>query len=167
MFDTIIWRCLISFNDYLLKMHDKLKLTDICCIKWLPDNSKSKQISFRVLHLPMQPSMGTLNSPSSRVVKVSTPSRRRILRYTNFGNGESSPILFLDMMNLHLIIFGAWWILNERAFYYFIFFSLFYSKSWPRKYKSAWWIFTQLYFWGGESWPNYFGKEVNWWWILT
>ena len=33
--------------------------------------------------------------------------------------------------------------------------------------KSAWWIFTKLYFHGGESWPNYFGKEVNLWWILT
>ena len=72
--------------------------------------------------LLMQSSMGTLNSPSSRVVKDSTPSRRRILRYINFGIGESSPILFLDMMNLHLIIFKAWWILNERAFYCFIIF---------------------------------------------
>ena len=41
----------------------------------------------------MQPSMGTLNFPSSRIVKDSTPSRRRILRYINFGIGESSPIL--------------------------------------------------------------------------
>ena len=37
----------------------------------------------------MQPSMGTLNSPSSRIVKDSTPSRRRILRYINFGIGKS------------------------------------------------------------------------------
>ena len=42
-------------------------------------------------------------------------------------------------------------------------FSLFESESRPRKNKSAWWIFTQLYFRGGESWPNYFGKEVNCW----
>ena len=70
----------------------------------------------------MQPSMGTLNSSSSRVVKVSTPSWRLILRYINFGMGESSPILFFDMMNLHLIIFEAWWILNKRAFYCFIIF---------------------------------------------
>ena len=69
----------------------------------------------------MQPSMGTLNSPSSRVVKDSTPSRRRILRYINFG------ILFLDMVNLHLIIFEAWWILNERAIYCFI---IFFSLKW-------------------------------------
>ena len=56
-------------------------------------------------------------------------------------------------------------------------FSLFESESWPRKDKLSWWIFTQLYFRGGESWPNYFGKEVNLvnlhptlfsrWWILT
>ena len=61
-----------------------------------------------VCHFLMQPSMGTLNSPSSRVVKDSTPSPRRILRYINFGIGGSSPILILDMMNLHLILFEAW-----------------------------------------------------------
>ena len=55
----------------------------------------------RGVDLVMQPSMGTLNSPSSRVVKD-------ILRYKNFGMGESSSILFLDMMNLHLITFEAW-----------------------------------------------------------
>ena len=27
-------------------------------------------------------------------------------------------------------------------------------------HKSAWWIFTQLYFCGGESWPNYL--EMRW-----
>ena len=46
----------------------------------------------------------------------------RILRYINFGIGESSPILILDMMNLHLITFEARWILNERVFYCFIIF---------------------------------------------
>ena len=47
----------------------------------------------------MQPSMGILNSPSSRVVKDSTPSRGRILRCANFGIGESSPNLFLNMIS--------------------------------------------------------------------
>ena len=124
--------------------------------------------------LLMQPSMGTLNSPSSRVVKDSTPSRRRILRYINFGIGESSPILFLGMVNFHLIIFETWWILNERALYV-LSFSLFESEFCPRKNKSAWWIFTQFYFavvnfdpiilerrWiDGESWPNDFVENVN------
>ena len=68
----------------------------------------------------MQPSIGTLNAPSWRVVKDSTPSRRRVLRYIHFGIGESWLILFLDLVNLHLIIFEAWWILNGRAFYCFI-----------------------------------------------
>ena len=68
----------------------------------------------------MHPSMGTLNLPSSRVVKDSTPSRRRILRGINYGIGESSPNLFSNMMNLYLVKFEARWILNERAFYYFI-----------------------------------------------
>ena len=52
-----------------------------------------------VLYL-MQRSMGTLNSPSSRVVKVSTPSRRRIKRYINIGIGESSPNNIWSMVNL-------------------------------------------------------------------
>ena len=44
----------------------------------------------------MQPSMGTLHSPTSRVVKDSTPSRRRILSCINFGIGESSPNLYIS-----------------------------------------------------------------------
>ena len=64
--------------------------------------------------------MGTLNSPSSRVVKDSTPSRQRILRCINFGIGESSPNLHLDIVNLYLMIFEAWWILNENVIYCFI-----------------------------------------------
>ena len=68
------------------------------------------QTDFFFFHISsfMQPSIGILNSRSSRVVKDSTPSRRRILRYINFGIGESSPILFLDTVNLNLIIFEAW-----------------------------------------------------------
>ena len=59
----------------------------------------------------MQPSMGTLNSPSSTVVEDSTPSRRWILRYINFRywwiltffifrHGESSPNNIWSMVNL-------------------------------------------------------------------
>ena len=68
----------------------------------------------------MQPSMANLNSPSSMVVKDSTPFRRRILRCKNFGKGESWPSLFLDVVNLYLIKFRHQWILNERTFYSFI-----------------------------------------------
>ena len=130
-------------------------------------NNRNNRSIGHFLEWFMQPSMGTLNSPSSRVVKDSTPSWRRILRYINFEIGESSPILFLDMVNLHLIIFEAWWILNETCvllFYYFLYFKVNLDIA---KNKSAWWIFTQLYFCCDESWPNYFGNEVNWWWILT
>ena len=70
----------------------------------------------------MQPSMGTLNSPSSRVVKDLTPSQRQILRCINLGISESSPNLFLNMVNLYLVKFEKQWILNERAFYFFIIF---------------------------------------------
>ena len=79
----------------------------------------------------------------------------RILTYFIFGHGESS---------LNNLKHGESWT-NVR--FIVLLFSLFESETWPRKNKSAWWIFTQLYFRGGESWPNYFGKEVNWWWILT
>ena len=120
--------------------------------------------------------MGTLNSPSSRVVKDSTPSRRRILRYVNFGIGESSPILFLDMVNPHLIIFEARWILNEHAFYRLLF-SLFQSESWPRKKKTNQLgesshnftfavvnldpIILKKKWTDGESWPKDFVEKVN------
>ena len=114
----------------------------------------------------MQPSMANLNSPSSRVVKDSTPFRRRILRCKNFGKGESWPSLFLDEVNLYLMKFrhGESW---TNARFILLLFCLFESESWPKINESAWWIFTLLYFRGGESWPNCFGKEVNWWWILT
>ena len=49
------------------------------------------------------------------------PSQRRILRCINFGIGESSPDLFLNMVNLYLK-FEAQWILNEWTFYCFIIF---------------------------------------------
>ena len=78
------------------------------------------RVPYRLL---MQPSMhANLNSPSSRVVKDSTPSRRRILRCKNFGNRESSPTLFLNVVNLYLIKSYERWILNKRAFYCFIIF---------------------------------------------
>ena len=122
-------------------------------------------LSWPILHLRfMQPSMVNLNSPSSRVVKDSTPFRRRILRCKNFGNGESSPSLFLDVVNLYLTKFTKRWILHERAFYSFIYLKVNLDL---KINASAWRIFTQLYFRDGESWPNCFGKEVNWWWILT
>ena len=80
-----------------------------------------------------------------------------ILTYFIFGHGESSLTNIWSMVNL------------ERTyvllFYYFL--CLKANLDLEKKNKSAWWIFTQLHFRGGESWPNYFGKEVNWWWILT
>ena len=79
-----------------------------------------------------------------------------ILTYFIFGLGESSPNNIWSMVNLERMF--------VLLFYYFF---LCESESSPRKNKSAWWIFTHDYFRGGKSWPNYFGKEVNWWWILT
>ena len=78
-----------------------------------------------------------------------------ILTYPIFGLGESS--------------FNIWSTVNlERTFillfYYFLCLKVNLDLE---KHKSVWWIFTQLYFCGGEPWPNYVGKEVNWWWILT
>ena len=65
----------------------------------------------------MHSSMDIFNLHSSRVVEDSMPSRRRILRCTNFGIGASWPDIFLDMVNLHLIVFKAWWISSESMFY--------------------------------------------------
>ena len=48
-------------------------------------------------------------------------------RFENFEISESSPILILGMMNLHLILFEAWWILNERVWYCFI---IFFISKW-------------------------------------
>ena len=38
----------------------------------------------------------------------------QILRSKSCGIGESSPDLFLHMVNLYLIISEAWWILNKH-----------------------------------------------------
>ena len=123
----------------------------------------------------MQPSMGTLNSPSSKIVKDSTPSRRRIMRYINCGISESWPISFLDMVNLHLKIFEAWWISNKRAFYFFYYFLCLKANRDLEKTNqlgesSPNFIFTVVnvdpIIWekrwiNGESWPNNFVAKVN------
>ena len=55
----------------------------------VPTSLRMSVLRAMTLYL-MQP-MGTMNSPSSGVVKNSTPSRRLILRCIDFGIGESSP----------------------------------------------------------------------------
>ena len=112
----------------------------------------------------MQPSMANLNSPSSRVVKDSTPFRRRILRCENFGKGESWPSLFLDVVNLYLMNFRHRWILNERTFYSFIILFIWKwiltRKKWISLVNlyitlfSRWWILTQLFWKWGELMVN-------------
>ena len=88
---------------------------------WAPLNNHLVVAYFdflKIILTLMQPSMGTLNSPSSRVVKDSTPSRRRfdavstsnlevykfrdcwIFTYLIFGHGESSPNNNWSMVNL-------------------------------------------------------------------
>ena len=74
----------------------------------------------------MQPSMANLNSPSSRVVKDSTPFRCQILRCINFGNGEFSPSLFLNVVNLYLIKFKK---MNLEQTCVLLLFCLFESES--------------------------------------
>ena len=79
-----------------------------------------------------------------------------ILTYFIFGHGEFSLNNIWSMVNL------------ERTYMFLFYYFLCVKVNLDlEKNKSAWWIFTQLYFCGGESWPNYFGKEVNWRWILT
>ena len=86
-------------------------------VKSSTKHSRTCQSQRKLTVALMQPSMANLNSPSSRIVKDATPFRRRILRCINFGNGESSPNNFLDVVNLYLIKLKERWILNERAFY--------------------------------------------------
>ena len=73
-----------------------------------------------------------------------------IFTYFIFGHGESSPNNIWSMANLERMC--------VLLFYYFLYLKLNFALE---KNKSAWWIFTQLYFCGGESWSNYFRKEVN------
>ena len=123
----------------------------------------------------MQPSMANLNSPSSRVVKDSTPFRRRILRCKNFGKGESWPSLFLDEVNLYLMKFRHRWILNERTFCSFIILFIWkWILTWNKWISlvnlyltlfSRWWILTQLFWKRGELMVNLdltiFFEKVN------
>ena len=117
--------------------------------------------TFRHLY---QLSMGTLNSPSSRVVEDLTPSRHQILRCINFGIGESSPNLFLNMLNLYLVKFEAQWVLNKQTFYYFVYLkvNLDLEKTNQLGESSLNFIFTVVNFD-----PIVIEKKVNWWWILT
>ena len=70
----------------------------------------------------------TLLKGRQRFDAISTPNLEVYKfrdRWFIFGHGESSAI-----------VFEAWWILNERAFYCFnVFFNKFESESWPRKNK--------------------------------
>ena len=72
----------------------------------------------------MQASTVTLNPPSSRIAKHSTPTRRRILRSGKWERDESLPYYFSAEVNLHPIfilggvnlgrnILRLWWILND------------------------------------------------------
>ena len=119
----------------------------------------------------MQPSMGTLNSPSSRVVKDSTPSRRKcklwdwwIFTHFIFGHGESSPYNIWSTVNL------------ERtcvvSFYYFLYLkvNLDLEKTNQPGESSSNFIFAVVNLdpiilkkrWiDGESWPNDFVHKVN------
>ena len=74
-----------------------------------------------------QPSISILNSPSSRVINDSN--------------------LFLLMVNLYLIIFKAWWTLNECMFYHF---TIFWTV-----------VNLDLKYQLGESSPNYINAVMN------
>ena len=119
--------------------------------------------------------MGTLNSPSSRVVIDLTPSRRRILRYKNFGigeswtyfifgHGESSPNNIWSMVNLEQT-----YVLLVYYFLYLIV-NLDLEKTNQLGESSPNFIFAVVNLdpiilekrWiDGESWPNDFIQKVN------
>ena len=123
----------------------------------------------------MQPSMCTLNSPSSRFVKDSTRSRRQILRYMNFrdwwilthflfGLRESSPNNIWSTVNLEQTFF--------LLFYYFLCLNmnLDLEKTNQLGESSSNFVFAVVNLdpiilekrWiDGESWPNDFVEKVN------
>ena len=107
----------------------------------------------------MQPSMGILNSPSSRIVKDSTPSRRRILRYINFifGHGESSPNNIWSMANLE------WTCI--LLFYYFLCLKV--NLDLEKKQISLVNLHPTFFFTAVNLDPLVKEKKVNWQWILT
>ena len=122
---------------FIQNLCKRLCFFEILCTK----GNLAKFLIFLQTYVFMQPSMANLNSPSSRVVKDSTPYQRRILRCKKFGKGESSPSLFLDAVNLYLIKFREQWILKNARFIILLF-CLFESESCPKINESAWWIFT-------------------------
>ena len=79
------------------------------------------------IHVFMQLSMGTLNLHSTMVVKYSTPSQRWTLSCINFGNGESSANLLLNMLILYLAKYEARWILKGHVFFFLLLY-FFYLK---------------------------------------
>ena len=126
------------------------------------------------LHL-MQPSMGTLNLPSSRVVKNLTPSRRWILRCINLGIGESSPNLFFQ--HDESLPSKIWSMVNLEwrgilFFCYSVYLKVNFDLEKTNRFgeSSPNFIFTPVNLdplvkenrWtDGESWPNDFVEKVN------
>ena len=146
------------------------------CISWMERRMRAGFQHFLLNSAGcMQPSMGNLNSPSSRVVKDSTPSWRRILRYINFGIGESSPILFFGHGESSPN--NIWSMVNlERTcvllFYHFLYFkvNLDLEKTNQLGESSPNFIFVvvnldpiilEMRWIDGESWPNDFDEKVN------
>ena len=124
----------------------------------------------------MQSSIGTLNSLSSRIVKDSTPSPRRILRYIIFGIGE-----FLTYFHFfghgESSLNNIWSMVNlERTcvllFYYFLCLKANrdLEKTNQLGESSPNFIFAgvnldpiilEKRWMDGESWPNNFVEKVN------
>ena len=142
--NTSNWSFLIKCNTFSAQL--------ILCTPKCPSNAAVNGH----LELPLLKDRQRFDAVSTSNLEVLKFRDWWILTYFIFGHGESSLNNFWSMVNL------------ERTcvllFYYFLCLK---ANLDLEKNKSAWWIFTQLYFCYGESWPNYFGKEVNWWWILT
>ena len=129
--------------------------------KWPPGVYKSSYFNTYAavnwhLKLPLLKDRQRFDAVSTSNLEVYKFRNWWILTYFISGHGESSLNNTWSMLNLDRTYVSL--------FYYFLCLK---ANLGLEKNKSAWWIFTQLYFRGGESWPNYFGKEVNWWWILT
>ena len=87
-----------------------------CVCEW-----NKSHINCPKTHDFMQPSIGILNSPSSSVVKDSTPSRRRFSKSINFGIGD----LHVGSEHGDSLSYNIWSMVNlerkhVKLFYYFI-----------------------------------------------
>ena len=116
----VIWKIPMDGCRILLIQHPSIGIFPYCVNKLGITNITNVSINAAInghLELTLLKDHQRFNAISTSINAISTSN---LEVHTNFGIGEFKLILYLDMVNLHLIIFEAWWILNELAFYCFV-----------------------------------------------